>query len=147
MLPIVTGEEWTSPAWRFRRGRLVLTPGTSAVGLRLPLDAIAWQDPDYAGEPSYLEAGPPLEPAVPVVTVADPEEAATTALSFETRGGLVHVFLPPTERLEDYADLLKLVEVAARRLRAGCRAGSCSRATARRPTAGSPSSWSRPTPA
>ena len=117
VLPIVTGEEWTSPAWRFRRGRLVLTPGTSAVGLRLPLDAIAWKDPAYAGEPSYLEAGPPLEPSVPTVTVADPEEAATTALAFETRGGIVHVFLPPTERLEDYADLLKLVEVAVRRLR------------------------------
>ena len=117
VLPLVTGEEWTSPAWRFRRGRLVLTPGTSAVGLRLPLDAIAWDDPAYAGEPSYLEAGPPLEPSVPTVTVADPDEAPTTALAFEARDGHVHVFLPPTERLEDYADLLKLVEVAVRRLR------------------------------
>ena len=117
VLPVVTGEEWTSPAWRFRRGRLVLTPGTSPVGLRLPLDAIAWEDPAYVGEPSYLEAGPPLEPGVPAVTVADPEEAATTALAFETRGGIVHIFLPPTERIEDYTDLLKLIEVAVRRLR------------------------------
>ncbi len=116
VLPIATGEEWTSPAWRFRRGRLVLTQGTSPVGLRLPLDAIAWKAPEYAGEPSYLETGPPLEPAVPVVTVADPEGAPTTALTFETRDGHVHVFLPPTERLEDYTDLLRLVEVAARKL-------------------------------
>ncbi|WP_193607551.1 DUF2126 domain-containing protein [Nocardioides lijunqiniae] len=118
VLPLVTGEEWTSPAWRFRRGRLVLTGGDSAVGLRLPLDSIAWKDAAYAGEPSYLEAGPPLDPKVPAVTVVDPEGVPTTALAFEARDGLVHVFLPPTERLEDYADLLRLVEVATRRV--GC---------------------------
>ncbi|WP_309648419.1 transglutaminase family protein [Nocardioides sp.] len=118
VLPIVTGEEWTSPAWRFRRGRLVLSPGTSAVGLRLPLDAIAWKEPGFTGEPSYLEAGPPLEPQVPVVTIVDPEEVPTTALAFEARNGVVHVFLPPTERLEDYADLVRLVEVATRKV--GC---------------------------
>lgn len=118
VLPLVTAETgWTSPAWRFRRGRLVLTPGESAVGLRLPLEAIAWRDPGATGEPSYLEAGPPLEPRVPAVTVVDPEGVPTTALAFEVRDGLVHVFLPPAERLEDYADLLKLVEVAARRVR------------------------------
>ena len=117
MLPVVTSEDgWTSPQWRFRRGRLVLTGGTSAVGLRLPLDAISWTDPEYAGEPSYLEAGPPLEAKVPTVTVCDPEGVPTTALAFEARDGHVHVFLPPTERLEDYADLLRLVEVAARKL-------------------------------
>jgi uncharacterized protein (DUF2126 family)/transglutaminase-like putative cysteine protease len=118
VLPLVTGEDWTSPAWRFRRGRLVLTPGTSPVGLRLPLDAIAWKDPEFAGEPSYLEAGPPLDPKVPVVTVVDPDGVPTTALAFEARDGNVCVFLPPTERLEDYADLLRLVEVATRRV--GC---------------------------
>ena len=116
--PGQTGEEgWTSPRWRFRRGRLVLTPGSSAVGLRLPLDSIAWEDPEYAGEPSYLAAGPALDPRVPVVSVADPKDAPTTALAVEARDGHVHVFLPPTDRLEAYADLLRLVEVAARKLR------------------------------
>jgi uncharacterized protein (DUF2126 family)/transglutaminase-like putative cysteine protease len=116
VLPLVTGEEWTSPVWRFRRGRLVLTPGTSPVGLRLPLDSIAWEDPEYAGERSYLEAGPPLEPKVPTVSLCDPEGVPTTALAFEARDGYVHVLLPPTERLEDYTDLLRLIEVAARKL-------------------------------
>jgi uncharacterized protein (DUF2126 family)/transglutaminase-like putative cysteine protease len=121
VLPVNPGEEWTSAAWRFRRGRLVLTPGTSAVGLRLPLDSIGWVDPEAPEQPSYVEAGPPLEPKVPAVTVVDPVGAATTALAFEARGddgGHVHVFLPPTERLDDYADLLRLVEVAARKV--GC---------------------------
>jgi uncharacterized protein (DUF2126 family)/transglutaminase-like putative cysteine protease len=116
VLPLATGEEWTSPAWRFRRGRLVLTAGTSAVGLRLPLDSIAWKDPEFTGESSYVEAGPPLDPQVPTVRLCDPEGAPTTALAVEAREGLVHVFLPPTDRLEDYADLLKLVEVAVRKL-------------------------------
>ena len=116
VLPLATGAEWTSPAWRLRRGRVVLTPGTSPVGLRLPLDSISWVDPEAPVEPSYLEAGAPLEPRVPVVRLVDPDGAPTTALTFETRDGHVHVFLPPTERLEDYADLLRLVEVAARRL-------------------------------
>jgi uncharacterized protein (DUF2126 family)/transglutaminase-like putative cysteine protease len=116
VLPLATGEEWVSPAWRLRRGRLVLIGGTSAVGLRLPLDSITWEDPDYAGEPSYLEAGPPLDPVVRTVEVVDPEKQPTTALAVEAREGHVHVFLPPTERLEDYVDLLKVVEVAARKV-------------------------------
>ncbi|MAS55676.1 MAG: transglutaminase [Pimelobacter sp.] len=122
VIPLVTthaeSDEWVSPAWRFRRGRLVLVPGTSSVGLRLPLDSVAWKDPAYAGEPSYLEAGSPLDPKVPVVTVVDPEGQGTTALAVEAREGHVHVFLPPTDALDDYADLLRLVEVAARKV--GC---------------------------
>ncbi len=116
VLPIVTGESWSSPVWRFRRGRLVLTPGASAVGLRLPLDAVAWTDPAWQGEPSYLQAGAPLTAGfagIPPVTVVDPEEQPTTAIAFEARGGHVHVFLPPTDRLEDYAALLRVIEKAA----------------------------------
>ncbi|ALJ21977.1 transglutaminase family protein [Microbacterium sp. No. 7] len=113
VLPLTTDDEWTSPAWRFRRGRLVLTPGTSPVGLRLPLDAIAWKDPEWPGEPSTLEAGPPLQRGIPAVEIVDPEGAATTALAFEARDGHVHVFLPPTTTLEAYANLLHVIERAA----------------------------------
>lgn len=116
VLPITTGEDsWTSSAWSFRRGRLVLAPGTSPVGLRLPLDSITWTDPAFTGEPSYLESGPPLDPIIRTVEIVDPDRQPLTALTFEARDGIVYVFLPPTERLEDYADLLKLVEVAARK--------------------------------
>lgn len=115
VLPLATDETgWTSPVWRLRRGRLVLTPGTSAVGLRLPLDSIAWVDPEAPAQPSYLEAGEPVVAGVPAVVLADPEGADRTALAFEERDGHVHVFLPPTTRLEDYADLLHVVEAAAR---------------------------------
>ncbi|WP_344055592.1 transglutaminase family protein [Microbacterium lacus] len=113
VLPLTTEGEWTSPAWSFRRGRLVLLPGTSAVGLRLPLDSVSWTDPEHPGEPSYLEAGPALESRIRSVPVVDPEEARTTALAFEARDGFVHVFLPPTIELEAYADLLAVIERAA----------------------------------
>ena len=113
VLPLTTEGEWTSPAWTFRRGRLVLTPGSSAVGLRLPLDSISWEDPEHPGEPSYLEAGPPLSPGIPKVTVVDPKDARTTAVTFEARDGHVHVFLPPTITLEAYCDLLMVIEKAA----------------------------------
>ncbi|MEQ6903661.1 transglutaminase family protein [Nocardioides sp. YIM 152588] len=114
VVPLAMDETgWTSPVWQLRRGRLVLTPGTSAVGLRLPLDSIDWVDPEAPAQPSYLEAGEPLEPGVPAVELADPVGADRTAVAFEARDGHVHVFLPPTTRLEDYADLLHVVELAA----------------------------------
>lgn len=113
VIPVTTVDEWTSPTWRFRRGRMVLTPGTSAVGLRLPLGSISWTDPEFQGEPDIFEAGPPLEPEVPSVKLVDPEGQATTALAFETRDGHVHVFLPPTTTLEAYVALLHVIERAA----------------------------------
>ncbi|MET3961315.1 uncharacterized protein (DUF2126 family)/transglutaminase-like putative cysteine protease [Marmoricola sp. OAE513] len=114
VLPLTTGEDgWTAPRWRFRRGRLVLLPGTSPVGLRLPLSSIAWTEPDPPGEPSYLRAGGPPPPGVPPVEVVEAEGAETTALAFEGREGFVHVFLPPTVLLEDYTALLEVVEQAA----------------------------------
>ncbi|MFM9785717.1 transglutaminase family protein, partial [Streptomyces scabiei] len=85
VLPLVTGEEWASPAWRFRRGRLVLLPGSSPLGLRLPLDSVAWSDSEWAGEPSYLDAGAPLSPGIPPLTIVDPEGQQTTALAVEAR--------------------------------------------------------------
>ncbi|EFQ83162.1 transglutaminase-like protein [Aeromicrobium marinum DSM 15272] len=113
VLPLATGEQWRSPAWSLRRGRLVLTPGDSAVGLRLPLDSITWTDPRPSGDPSYLAPEGPVTVRAPRAEVVDPEDEPTTALAFEARDGFVHVFLPPTERLEDYAELLALVGAAA----------------------------------
>ncbi|MCX6398148.1 MAG: transglutaminase family protein [Propionibacteriales bacterium] len=114
VLPLATGEDgWTAPAWRFRRGRLVLQPGTSPVGLRLPLGSISWTDPAEPGEPSYLVAGEPLAPGVPPIEIVAAEGAPTTALTFEGRDGFVHVFLPPTTVLEDYVTLLGVIERSA----------------------------------
>lgn len=113
VLPLVVGDDWTSPEWNFRRGRLVLLSGDSPAGLRLPLGSIAWEDPELPAEPSYMEAGPALTVGKHSVAIVDPAGKATTALAIEARDGFVFVFLPPTERLEDFADLITLIEASA----------------------------------
>jgi len=112
------GRGWATSRWRFRRGRLVLLPGTSPVGLRLPLSSVAWQPGPDQPDPAALDPLPPLQaamallPAMPTVEVAV-EGAPTTALAVEMRDGHVYVFLPPLQRLEDYLELLAAVEYAA----------------------------------
>jgi uncharacterized protein (DUF2126 family)/transglutaminase-like putative cysteine protease len=104
---------WVSPEWGFRRGRLVLVPGDSPAGLRLPLDSVSWLDPRAEPEPSYLHEPEPLTHATPTATVlpvADAEDAPRTALVVEARGGFVHLFLPPLDELDDFAGLLQLVD-------------------------------------
>jgi uncharacterized protein (DUF2126 family)/transglutaminase-like putative cysteine protease len=118
-LPVVPawfGDVWASPAWRTRRGRLVLVPGDSPAGARLPLSSVAWREPDYEGEPSYLAPDPDLSAAVgrPQAVVVDPVEVPTrTAIVTQARDGLVHVFLPPAEQLERWLEVVALVERAA----------------------------------
>ncbi len=118
LIPAWFGEGWASAAWRTRRGRLVLVPGDSPAGMRLPLSSVAWTDPDYPGEASYATTEPPLDDGSvhPYAVVVDPEEApARTAVVVQARDGFVHLFLPPLEKLEKFVELTRLIErVAAR---------------------------------
>ena len=119
LIPSWFGEGWASPAWRTRRGRLVLVPGDSAAGSRLPLDALSWSDPSYAGEESYIRAGGALTQTDdhPRAVAVDPREApARTALVVQARDGFVHVFLPPLEKLEKFIELVRLIDRAATQL-------------------------------
>ena len=77
---------WRSSRWPLRRERLYLMPGDSPIGFRLPLATL-------------------------------PEsETARIALCVEARAGLLHVFVPPLDTLEEYAALIAAIEMSAREL-------------------------------
>jgi uncharacterized protein (DUF2126 family) len=110
---------WRSAAWNLRRGRLVLLPGDSPIGLRLPLSSLTWQPPPPVPERSTFDERGDLDDEL-----ADAEFAAAellhpidplppTALCVQLRDGRIHVFLPPFEYLEDAVGLLNAVEAAA----------------------------------
>jgi uncharacterized protein (DUF2126 family)/transglutaminase-like putative cysteine protease len=117
VLPLHRREDdrgWASADWRLRRGRIVLLDGDSPAGLRLPLNSISWTPPR------------PTHPSDPLVerdqlrtTDEDPAEldesdnAPTTAMVTEIRDGLLYVFLPPTDALDDFVDLVARLEAAA----------------------------------
>jgi uncharacterized protein (DUF2126 family) len=135
------GGGWISEVWQLRRRRLFLLPGDSPVGFRLPLNSLPYVAP--ADEPRLVPADPFAErealpdpqqfvrsyatngggyapPPVPSgYDVAPMAQSATasipvrTALVVEPRDGRLCVFMPPTERLEDYLELLAAVEATA----------------------------------
>jgi len=132
------GSRWRSSPWFLRGERCALVPGDSALGYRLPLDAIAWvseADFPWVHPPDLTQDLPPLPAygrfsgqgadvdadAQPTAAPPDPapapfESAAAvvrTAMCAEARGGRLHVFMPPVSALEDYLELLGVVEDTA----------------------------------
>ena len=134
---------WSSSAWEFRRGEMFLVPGDSAMGLRLPLNSLPWvpfENRDHAHERSLYEAVEPLGDidseisrrysqtakqeshptemeAADDETPHDPEWTPHTALSVQTRDGRLYVFVPPTNELEHYLDIIASVEATAAALK------------------------------
>ncbi len=136
---------WRSSQWKFRRGEMFLVPGNSAMGLRLPLSSLPWvanEDRDREHERSLFETVGPLgdidsevsrrysmtaigradhptemEAADDESTPADPEYLPHTALTVESRDGRLYVFLPPTNALEHYLDIIASIEASAAELK------------------------------
>lgn len=109
---------WASANWRLRRGRIVLLEGDSPAGLRLPLNSINWKPPrpTHSRDP-LIEHGALGRAADPeTASVDDSDDAPTTAMVAEIRDGLLYVFLPPTEALDDFVDLVARLETAAAEL-------------------------------
>jgi len=116
VLPLHRREDdpgWASADWRLRRGRIVLLPGDSPAGLRLPLDSISWTPPRPSFETDPLTVGHELATESGEAVVEDAETAPPTAMVAEARDGLLYVFMPPTEALEHFLDLIARVEIAA----------------------------------
>lgn len=116
VLPLHRREDddgWASADWRLRRGRIVLLDGDSPAGLRLPLDSISWQPPrpTFAADP--LHNSDEELPDGAGAVVVDPDGAPTTALVAQVRAGFLYVFLPPTDALADFVDLVQRIESSA----------------------------------
>lgn len=137
-----TSNRWSSSAWEFKRGEMFLAPGDSAMGLRLPLNSLPWvefAERDHAHERSLYEAVEPLADIDSEISrrysqmgkkslhptemeaaddeddavEKDPEFTPHTALCVEARNGRLHVFLPPTNALEHYLDIIASIEASA----------------------------------
>jgi uncharacterized protein (DUF2126 family) len=122
---------WESGRWSMRDGHLFLLPGDSPMGYRLPLDGLPWESEGermqiYARDP--LAARPPLGPVIrrappgpkpakpspETSRAAEPSGVVRTALCVEPRAGMLHIFMPPVELLEEYLALVAAVEDVAR---------------------------------
>ncbi|MUM18470.1 transglutaminase family protein [Mycobacterium sp. CBMA271] len=117
VLPLHRGEDdrgWESADWRLRRGRIALTQGDSPAGLRLPLNAISWQPAPHPPESDPISAAAEFDAARSEASavVVSAEGVPTTALVAEIRDGLLYLFLPPLERLDDFVDLIGRIEAA-----------------------------------
>jgi uncharacterized protein (DUF2126 family)/transglutaminase-like putative cysteine protease len=118
---------WRSERWKLRRGNLFLTPGDSPLGLRLPIASLPHIPAD---EYPYILERDPLEPRDPLPVYDRPGQAEAaahqqvqeqqlgsggvrTAMSIEIRDGILCAFMPPVAKLEDYLELVAVVEASA----------------------------------
>ncbi len=127
----IQGEtHWGSSLWPLKSRHIYLVEGDSPMGLRLPLAALPWVAP--ADQEIFIEGDPfadqdPLpekeakarkpgeKPAEKkLATGKSAPEIVRTALTVEARKGILHVFMPPVERIEDYLALIAAVEAVAR---------------------------------
>jgi uncharacterized protein (DUF2126 family) len=126
---------WESGAWFLRAERCYLVPGDSPMGLRLPLDSIPWA---AKGDRPFLTAPDPTQQFSPLpsyrklqtpdssrqATTGDrraaPFESASwiarTAMCAEPRNGVLYIFMPPAESLEDYLEVVGAVEATSAEL-------------------------------
>ena len=134
VLPIgrdASGTLWQTGSWFLRRERCYLQPGDSPIGYRLPLDSLPWVAPadyPYITPPDPAQSFPPLPKRTEVLerlrAVDGPpagkprmHESAIaitrTAMCAEPRNGVLYVFMPPTQTLESYLEVVAVVEAAS----------------------------------
>jgi len=120
----IVGDAWESCSWRFKAGRMFLTPGNSPMGLRLPLESIQWVPPE---EREIVYERDPLEPReeslgaleaentkrTPASENGEEQKIFQTALCIEPRDGRLHIFMPPLTHVEHYLRLLEATEATA----------------------------------
>ncbi len=123
--------EWRTGRWHFRGEHCYLVPGDSPLGLRLPLGSKPWIAPEDR-EPAEPSDMPQELTPLPTVDELRRKHSSTTreaepvpkkgqsakwltrtAMCAEPRHGVLHVFMPPLERVEDYLELVSAIEASA----------------------------------
>jgi uncharacterized protein (DUF2126 family)/transglutaminase-like putative cysteine protease len=128
---------WVSEPWTTRSGRLLLMPGDSPLGFRLPLPSLPYvaplqypyvvpadpfaergelPDPHPLRQPFRLGLRSEVRRQRHASQIAGSGGPVRTALAVEPRHGRLCVFMPPVVELEDYLDLLAAVEDASAEL-------------------------------
>ncbi len=136
-----SSQMWKSRVWSFRRGNMFLVPGTSPMGLRLPLGSLDYLDAtaDNRYYRDLFAPTAPLENFNNIILQRYEKKAAEapqeipggytssqkdtnsndyfrTALCIENRNGTIYVFMPPVDLIEHYLDLVSSIEATARDL-------------------------------
>ena len=128
---------WSSQWWFPRVESIVLSPGDSPIGYRIPTEAMPWiapdeleyeldeapfadrvkLPPDKAQRMGLFDAEPEGDPLPPVVRTPDgAHELIRPSLCLQVRDGRLHVSLPYAPILADYLDLVSAVEDTCRYL-------------------------------
>jgi uncharacterized protein (DUF2126 family) len=123
---------WQSSPWPLRREKVFLIEGDSPMGFRLPLASLPEvlpedEEPNIPTDPferrDALGKRKPAKAATAEkhgtakkVAPGTPREVIKQALCVEVRRGKLHVFLPPTDLLEDFISLVSVIESAAQAL-------------------------------
>jgi uncharacterized protein (DUF2126 family) len=134
-------QQWLTGNWEVRTEELMLIPGDSPMGLRLPLESVKFpkhNDERYQPEVDPIAKQPALAPSGKTFAQLKAERAAQvtqeqtpdpkhknyleagyvvrTAMCFEARDGRLHLFLPPLTHLEHYIALIEAIEDTAKTL-------------------------------
>ncbi|NYE28255.1 uncharacterized protein (DUF2126 family) [Rhodanobacter sp. K2T2] len=147
VLPVSRSSDgsWKSGSWYLRSERCYLVPGDSPLGYRLPLDSQPWVrkidfpfviPPDPSRPVLKLPSADalkkqlqPIESGVALnghVTTAEEvppavgesaDNIARRALCAEARDGILYLFMPPTDEVDDYIALVAAIEATASALK------------------------------
>lgn len=125
--------DWRSSPWPMRREQLVLIPGDSPLGYRLPLDslpAVAEDEREVQPEADPHAVVAPLSDSSSYLVKADTQskmssadkvdtvltDVIRTAICVEPRDGKLYLFLPPLSYLEHFVHLIAVIEKTAEQL-------------------------------
>jgi uncharacterized protein (DUF2126 family) len=101
---------WSSCRWILPDDRLYLLTGNSPMGLRLPLNAIAWSDNLEEEAVLPLEAEPTALNDTPIES---PANSIRVAMAVEAKQGIIRIFVPPYTSARSFLDAIAAIENTA----------------------------------